>query len=381
MRSGAFRPVPARSGRFVSHPCLIGAGLDGVSALSFEGFERPAQREPSAAATARMSAEGRFGRHAVPGMTGHLETGGATSHLVASARSATALRPSVRAEIEGIWRKPSTLPASSVETGGGAEVGGDLGRPQRIAVAPCRRHPARPPRSLSRRPLRLPRHHRSPPLASTSSSSAIARTGPRQASRHAPPLTTDLDPRQTTNPPVPCLGRPLLAQKVNKGQALCSVAPTAPPGGRFWHGFAVPRPPLGGGGRGLTFGLAREKFGRFQIDSIRIGFFVDNRGMERKLVPSTFFTERSLAALRSERGAAWARLELDRLHVGPGGDVETLAAVGRDEAVRERHGAYHGASLEHRRGELGRRRLAAASAQRLRPLQSRRAQCTANARA
>jgi hypothetical protein len=27
------------------------------------------------------------------------------------------------------------------------------------------------------------------------------------------------------------------------------------PGGRLWHGFAVRRPPVGRGGRELTFGL------------------------------------------------------------------------------------------------------------------------------
>ena len=45
---------------------------------------------------------------------------------------------------------------------------------------------------------------------------------------------------------------PCWSKKVSKGQALCFVTPTAPPGGRFWHGFAVRRPPLGGAGRGLT---------------------------------------------------------------------------------------------------------------------------------
>lgn len=63
--------------------------------------------------------------------------------------------------------------------------------------------------------------------------------------------TSNLDPRHTTNPPDSCLSRPFSrgVHKLRGGQ------PTAPPGGRLWHGIAVRRPPVRGGGRGLTFGL------------------------------------------------------------------------------------------------------------------------------
>jgi len=58
-----------------------------------------------------------------------------------------------------------------------------------------------------------------------------------------------------------------------------------------WHGFAVLRPPLRRGGRGLTFG----RLGGAEIHPMQVLPSFDIRGMERKSTP-TFFTERSLAA-------------------------------------------------------------------------------------
>jgi excisionase family DNA binding protein len=87
----------------------------------------------------------------------------------------------------------------------------------------------------------------------------------------------------------------LLTRNVGKGLKLVDLAPTAPPGGRLWHGFAVRRPPVGRGGRGLTFGLPqRDEFGRYPVQT-PLAF--DNRGMEKNPPPSPdFFTERTLAA-------------------------------------------------------------------------------------
>jgi hypothetical protein len=53
---------------------------------------------------------------------------------------------------------------------------------------------------------------------------------------------------------VPCLGRTILAVKVRKRRAIQTAPSTAPSGGGLWHGFAVRRPLLGGGGAALTFG-------------------------------------------------------------------------------------------------------------------------------
>lgn len=68
------------------------------------------------------------------------------------------------------------------------------------------------------------------------------------------------------------------------------AAPPAPPGGRFWHGFAVRRPPLRRAGRGLTFGRL-EGLGMKPMQS---PLALDMGGMERNPDPS-FFTERTLA--------------------------------------------------------------------------------------
>ncbi len=41
-------------------------------------------------------------------------------------------------------------------------------------------------------------------------------------------------------------GPPLLIRNISKGRRRVRGRPTAPPGGRIWHGFAVRRPPVGG---------------------------------------------------------------------------------------------------------------------------------------
>ncbi len=90
------------------------------------------------------------------------------------------------------------------------------------------------------------------------------------SSRHQP------DPRHTTNPPDSCLSRSF---------------PTAPPGGRLWHGFAVRRPPVGRGGRGLTFGLASG----LRLAPMQTVAGLDIGGMQRKATEPSFYTERTLA--------------------------------------------------------------------------------------
>ena len=92
------------------------------------------------------------------------------------------------------------------------------------------------------------------------------------------PRTSNLDPRHTTNPPDSCLSRPPPGRK----QELRRERPTAPPGGRLWHGFAVRRPPVGRGGRGLTFGL----LGAVGPQPMQKAPALDIGGMERKTTRS-----------------------------------------------------------------------------------------------
>jgi len=147
--------------------------------------------------------------------------------------------------------------------------------------------------------------------------------------------------RHTTNPPDSCLGRSFLIGNVSKGRGRPAVASTAPPGGRFWHGFAVRRPPVGRGGRGLTFGLPLAKeIGRYPAQSL-LAF--DNRGMERKSAPKpSFFTERTLAthlAVSDRTIRNWIRRgDLPSYKLGASrriapADVENFLARHRDEAA------------------------------------------------
>ena len=139
-------------------------------------------------------------------------------------------------------------------------------------------------------------------------------------------------PGHTTNPPDSCLSRTLSVQNVGKGQRQADEGSAAPPGGRFWHGFAVRRPPVGRGGRGLTFGLHAEQEGPFG----------DNRGMARKSAAPTFFTERSLAsylAVSDRTIRNWIkRGELPSYKLGAArridpADVEDFLARHRDAAA------------------------------------------------
>src|SRR4051812_10526963 len=76
-----------------------------------------------------------------------------------------------------------------------------------------------------------------------------------QTATQSPTKKTNLNPRHTTNPPDSCLSRSFMIGAVSAGRGGAKRALAAPPGGRLWHGSAVRRPPVGRGGRGLTFGL------------------------------------------------------------------------------------------------------------------------------
>src|ERR1700712_4951267 len=76
-----------------------------------------------------------------------------------------------------------------------------------------------------------------------------------QTATQSPTKKTNLNPRHTTNPPDSCLSRSFMIGAVSEGRSGAKGALAAPPGDRLWHGFAVRRPPVGRGGRGLTFGL------------------------------------------------------------------------------------------------------------------------------
>jgi excisionase family DNA binding protein len=145
-------------------------------------------------------------------------------------------------------------------------------------------------------------------------------TRPDSPTHYEPPGSALDSPaaRHTMHPPVSCLGRPS----------------PAPPGGRFWHGFAVRRPPVGGGGWGLTF--SRVAGHPMQATA---GPHIE--GMARKPTP-TFFTDRSLAAYLavSDRTVRnWIRRgELPSYKLGASrridpSDVETFLSRHRDEAA------------------------------------------------
>jgi excisionase family DNA binding protein len=147
------------------------------------------------------------------------------------------------------------------------------------------------------------------------------------------PRTSNPDPRHTTNPPDSCLSRPLssLSRKLRDGH------PTAPPGGRFWHGFAVRRPPVGRGGRGPTFGLLKAP----EAQPMQTALALDIGGMERKATGPNFFTERTLAnflAVSDRTIRNWIRRgELPSYKLGAArridpADVEDFLSRHRDEA-------------------------------------------------
>lgn len=147
------------------------------------------------------------------------------------------------------------------------------------------------------------------------------------------PRTSNLDPRHTTNPPDSCLSRPFPSRR----QKLYWKEPTAPPGGRLWHGFAVQRPPVRRGGRGLTFGPLKAP----EAEPMQTAPALDIGGMERKANGPTFFTERTLAdflAVSDRTIRNWIRRgELPSYKLGAArridpADVEDFLSRHRDEA-------------------------------------------------
>jgi excisionase family DNA binding protein len=112
----------------------------------------------------------------------------------------------------------------------------------------------------------------------------------------------------------------------------------APPGGRFWHGFAVRRPPLRRAGRGLSLG----RFDALEIDPMQSPLSLDKGGMERKTSTPNFFTERSLAeylAVSDRTIRNWIRRgQLPSYKLGSSrridpADVEDFLARHRDETA------------------------------------------------
>jgi excisionase family DNA binding protein len=168
---------------------------------------------------------------------------------------------------------------------------------------------------------------------------ASIRTPPSEIGREQRPEVKDLsilsteEARHTTNPPDSCLSR-FLHEGRRRG---CDEGSTAPPGGRFWHGFAVRRPPVGRGGRGLTFGLLDA----WELRPMQSPPALDIGGMKRKSSGSSFFTERTLAdflAVSDRTIRNWIRRgELPSYKLGAArridpADVETFLARHRDES-------------------------------------------------
>jgi len=148
---------------------------------------------------------------------------------------------------------------------------------------------------------------------------------------HAPGPTSA--PRHITNPPDSCLSRLISSS----GPETCCELPTAPTGGRFWHGFAVRRPPVGRGGRGLTFGPPEAS----ELHPMQRPFRLDRGGMQRKSSKPNFFTERTLAdflAVSDRTIRNWIRSgKLPSYKLGAArridpADVEDFLARHRDEA-------------------------------------------------
>lgn len=161
--------------------------------------------------------------------------------------------------------------------------------------------------------------------------------GVLQAPSLAPTKPPTPTARHSTHPPVPCLGRTFLIQNVSKALTPpIHGAPAAPPGGRFWHGFAVRL-----AGRDARVGTGAE-----------LGWtnwlrpwspFADRGGMRRKATEAiTFFTDRTLAAYLavSDRTIRnWIRRgELPSYKLGASrridpADVEDFLARHRDEVA------------------------------------------------
>jgi excisionase family DNA binding protein len=163
-----------------------------------------------------------------------------------------------------------------------------------------------------------------------------------QAATQDPSPRPNLNPRHTTNPPDSCLSRSFMIGAVSKGRSGAKESLAAPPGGRLWHGFAVRRPPVGRGSRGLTFGLiGGSEFARIG-HPMQTSMPLDIGGMERKPAPVAFFTERTLAsflAVSDRTIRNWIRRgELPSYKLGASrridpADVEDFLARHRDEAA------------------------------------------------
>jgi hypothetical protein len=117
-----------------------------------------------------------------------------------------------------------------------------------------------------------------------------------------PSRTTNHGSRHTTNPPVPCLGRSFSTADVRKRRAFKTAPPNAPSGGPFWHGFAVRRPLLGGGGGALTFGFVQGGSKDLGTDPIQKPLSLDRVCMRSKAArtrgdsDSNWLTGRALLA-------------------------------------------------------------------------------------
>jgi len=110
----------------------------------------------------------------------------------------------------------------------------------------------------------------------------------------------------------------------------------------LWHGSAVRRPLLGGGGEALTFGPTRNYRRLLGGHPIHRDLWSDIRGMRRKAPAIGFFTERTLAAYLavSDRTIRnWIRRgDLPSYKLGASrridpADVEDFLARHRDEAA------------------------------------------------
>jgi excisionase family DNA binding protein len=129
---------------------------------------------------------------------------------------------------------------------------------------------------------------------------------------------------------------------VSEGRGKAEDALAAPPGGRLWHGFAVRRPPVGRGDRGLTFGLIGGGGFAWVSPPMQTPPSLDIGGMERKSAPVAFFTERTLAsflAVSDRTIRNWIRRgELPSYKLGASrridpADVEDFLVRHRDEAA------------------------------------------------
>jgi len=148
--------------------------------------------------------------------------------------------------------------------------------------------------------------------------------------------------RHTMNPPVRPSGSRPGSGRSGEPKKRPERRPTAPSGGRLWHGSAVRRPLLGGGGEGLTLGLLRDHRRHLESHPIHPRLWSDGRGMRRKALAISFFTERTLAAYLavSDRTIRnWIRRgELPSYKLGASrridpADVEDFLARHRDEAA------------------------------------------------